>query len=272
MTEGVDPCTSSGAMPRLISPGLASREEGGQAFEMKYQLTLEQATWFEGWARDHLAPDSYGDQGRYRVQSLYLDTSSLDVFHRLKGYRRSKFRVRRYDEAAHVFLERKSKRGSEVRKVRSQLPIDEIDRLAATDPVPAEWEAAWFVRKLTKRRLRPTCQIAYSRTAFFGMSENSPVRLTIDRNLIGRPWDQWHLPAHCEGQVLAPECALLELKFHNRMPILLQDLIPKLPTHPAKFSKYRRCVQACAMTTDVAPLLEGDALLFPSSESPRSVA
>jgi hypothetical protein len=271
MIEGVDPCTSSGAMPRLISPGLVSREEAGQAFEMKYQLTLEQAAWFEAWAREHLAPDSYGDQGRYRVQSIYLDTPSLDVFHRLKGYRRSKFRIRRYDEAGHVFLERKSKRGTEVRKVRSQLPIDDISRLAQPDPVPESWEAAWFVRKLVKRRLRPTCQIAYARTAFFGMSENSPVRLTIDRNLIGRPWDQWHPSALEDGMPLAPEIALLELKFHNRMPVLLQDLMPKLPTHPAKFSKYRHCVKACGMSVDVPPASEVP-LLFPANESPRSVA
>lgn len=259
-------------MARLISPGLVSREEGGQAFEMKYRLTLEQAAWFESWAREHLSPDSYGDQGRYRVQSLYFDTPTLDVFHRLKGFRRSKFRVRRYDEAPHVFLERKSKRGSEVRKVRSQLPIDEISRLASPDVVAAEWEAAWFVRKLGRRRLRPTCQIAYSRTAFFGMSENSPVRLTIDRNLIGRPWDQWHLPTMSEGLVLAPKSALLELKFHNRIPVLLQDLMPQLPTHPSKFSKYRQCVQGCGIAAEAASPQDAASLPFPGSESSRSVA
>ncbi|MFO0865398.1 MAG: polyphosphate polymerase domain-containing protein [Gemmataceae bacterium] len=271
MTEGVDPCTSNGTTPRMISPGLVSREEAGQAFEMKYLLTLEEAVWFEAWAREHLSPDSYGDQGRYRVQSIYLDTPSLDVYHRLKGYRRSKFRIRRYDEAPHVFLERKSKRGTEVRKFRSQLPISDVDQLATTEPVPEAWEAAWFVRKLVRRRLRPACQIAYSRTAFFGMSENSPVRLTIDRNLIGRQWNQWHLQTMTEGVQLAPEKAMLELKFHNRMPVLLQDLLPKLQAHPAKFSKYRHCVRECGLSMEIPPAAESP-LAFPASESQRSVA
>jgi len=269
MTEGVDPCNSSGPMPRLVSPGLVSQEEAGQAFEMKYRLTHDQAAWFEAWAREHLSVDQYGEQGRYRVQSLCFDTPSLDVFQRTKGYRRSKFRVRRYEESAHVFLERKSKRGSEVRKVRSEMPIEEIAQLATTDAIPAEWHAGWFVRKLSRRRLRPTCMVAYARTAFFGISESSPVRLTIDRNVIGAPCDQWDLPPLLRGESLCEGSALLELKFHVRMPALLQDIVPKLPTHPSKFSKYRQCVEACGLNLSLPPL---ELLPLPAAQAPRSVA
>ena len=38
---------------------------------------------------------------------MYCDTQALDVFHRTPGYRRRKYRVRRYDEAWDVHLERK---------------------------------------------------------------------------------------------------------------------------------------------------------------------
>lgn len=274
MNQGLVSESATGAVPLVASPSLASGDEAGQAYELKYRVSLEQAHWFESWAREHLTPDAYGDSGRYRVTSLYFDTPSLDVFHRLKGYRRSKYRIRRYGEAPSVFLERKSKRGGTIRKTRSLISADEIVRLASADPVPQDWDAAWFVRKLANRRLRPVCQVAYARTAFFGMAENSLVRLTIDRDVVGRPHGAWELPPLEDGRQLIPDGALLEIKFQVRMPALLQALQPRLPSPPDKVSKYRQCVNACGLKAETpdSPDPMPDAAPGAADASSRSAA
>src|SRR5687767_9052739 len=108
MKAGSDGVAGVGGPPqdRVVSPGLAADADGlGPAFELKFLLAHDQAAEVEAWAHRHLAPDSHGTAGRYRVTSVYCDTPGLDVFHRSPGYRRTKFRVRRYDGAARVFLE-----------------------------------------------------------------------------------------------------------------------------------------------------------------------
>lgn len=241
-----------GEAPLPISPGLAAASLG-PAFELKFQLTAAEAEFVEAWAREHLAPDCHGADGFYRVTSLYCDTPRFDVFHRNAGFKRRKFRVRRYGEAGHVFLERKAKNGDRVRKKRVQVDADELNLLTdlMSDP---NWAGAWFHQKIVKRSLRPTVRVAYERTAFMGTAGEMPVRLTLDRNLVGSPADSWDLLPLLGGQPLLDGAVLLELKYHVMMPELFRGLLPKLPAQPARVSKYRRCVHLCGLAEPrVAP-------------------
>src|SRR6185437_14489849 len=89
----------------VASPSLASDAGGGDAFEVKYRLTTQEADGVQAWARERLTPDPHGENGVYGTTSLYLDTSVLDIYHKTRGYRRSKYRLRRYGSEEWVHME-----------------------------------------------------------------------------------------------------------------------------------------------------------------------
>jgi hypothetical protein len=229
----------------MTSPGLAKNSQG-PAFELKFKLTLAEAEFVEAWARAHLLPDCHGADGFYQVTSVYCDTTRFDVFHRNPGFKRRKFRLRRYGEALPVFLERKSRLGDRVRKKRVEVTSDELCRLAETQTDP-EWAGAWFHQRILKRDLRPSVRVSYERTAFFGGAAEAPVRLTLDRNLVGVAAHSWDIAPVRDGLPLLQGAVLLEMKYHITVPEKFRDLLSRLPAQPARLSKYRHCVNQCGL-------------------------
>lgn len=237
---------SGAAHPAVQSPGLGAAAGLGAAFELKYHVDPDLAARVEHWAQSRLHPDSHGNNGRYTVTSVYCDTPALDVFHRSAGFRRVKFRLRRYDASPSAFLERKRKRGTQVLKRRTLVPAEQLPMLAATR-TEAPWVGDWFHARVHRRSLRPTACVSYRRAAFFGMADEMPVRLTIDRDLIGVPVNHWQIPHLADGNALLPDGVLVELKFHLQAPALFRELMEILPVDLARVSKYRRCISACGI-------------------------
>ncbi|QOV88838.1 polyphosphate polymerase domain-containing protein [Humisphaera borealis] len=242
---GLDPTIDPNPIT-IQSPGLGAGAGMGAAFELKFHIDPDLASRVEHWAAGHLVPDCHGNAGKYAVTSVYCDTPTFDVFHRSPGYRRVKFRLRRYDASTEAFLERKRKRGTQVIKRRTSINFEELPRLsdlAAAQP----WAGNWFHKRVCRRNLRPTACVSYTRTAFFGMADAMPVRMTIDRDLIGVPTDQWHIPHLSAGTPLLPDGVLVELKFHVQVPTIFRELMTMLPPQLARVSKYRRCITACGI-------------------------
>ncbi|MHB1422242.1 MAG: polyphosphate polymerase domain-containing protein [Gemmataceae bacterium] len=219
------------------SPSLISTSGGGDAYEVKFRLTIEEADWAEQWARQRLTPDPHGDNGVYHTTSLYVDTPFLDIYHKTRGYRRSKYRLRRYGSAEWVHLERKVRRGDRVRKLRDLVPLSEVACLLAGD------NGGWFGERVRQRLFQPVCWIGYARTAFQSATVNGPLRLTLDRDVSGTPATGWTVPARIEGRPLLPEEMILELKYRTNLPALFHELLTALPSRFAGVSKYGRCVE-----------------------------
>lgn len=236
------------------SPGLRAGAGGGPAYELKFELPLAAVQGMKDWAECCLNPDPHGgEDGSYRVTSVYCDTPEFDVFHRSPGYRGSKLRMRRYGGAAFVFLERKIRKGDQVRKRRVEVAPGDLRHLAAYvegQTPPADWTASWFLAQALKKRVAPTCRVGYRRTAYFGMSGTQAIRLTIDEDLIGVPARGWEAQPLEDGIPLLPGSALLELKFHDALPELFRGLLPTLPMQNARVSKYRRCARLCGLAQD----------------------
>lgn len=211
---------------------------GGDAYEVKFRLTLDQAHWAEAWARERLTPDPHGDNGVYRTISLYVDTPFFDIYHKTRGYRRSKYRLRRYGSMDWVHLERKLRRGDRVRKRRDMVPLADISSLASGI------NGGWFGERVRERLFQPVCWIAYTRTAFQSATSTGPLRLTLDRDVVGAPASAWTVPAKVEGRALLPGEVILELKYRANLPPLFQELLAALPARLAGVSKYGRCVEA----------------------------
>lgn len=216
------------------------------AFELKFLVGEGLATEVERWASAHFQLDPHGDPslgGAYQTTSLYFDTPEHDVFHRSPSFKRKKFRIRRYGCAPIAFLERKSKRGDRVAKKRTSLPGEEVAQLACPMSLMT-WSGHWFHRRLLARRLAPACRISYRRRAFVGSCPESPLRLTLDRRLIGVLTSDWNLDSLEAGLPLLQGEVILELKFHHALPGPFKELIRDFNLSPRSVSKYRLCREA----------------------------
>ncbi|HEY7427476.1 MAG TPA: polyphosphate polymerase domain-containing protein [Gemmataceae bacterium] len=220
------------------SPSLVSVAGGGDAYEVKFRLTAREAEVAETWARKRLTPDPHGDDGVYRTTSLYLDTPFLDIYHKTPGYRRSKYRLRRYGSQQWVHLERKTRRGDRVRKRRDAVSLEDVPRLLDAGG------GAWFAPQVRQRLLQPVCWIGYMRTAFLSAASGGPMRLTLDRDVVGTTALGWTVPDRVDGRPLLLGEVILELKFRASLPTLFHELLAVLPSRLAGVSKYGRCVEA----------------------------
>jgi hypothetical protein len=226
--------------PSLCHPGGDSAL--GPAYELKFLVSSAEANAVEAWARHRLHPDPHGLDGTYQTTTLYLDTAHLDVYHKSPGYRRCKHRLRRYGDDELLHLERKTRRGDRVRKRRELIGLAELPRL-----LEADGGGTWFGPRVRVRQLVPGCWLGYARTAFAGTTPGGPVRLTIDRDVVGMPATGWDVPAELAGLALLPSEAILELKFRIALPGLFRGLLETLAARPAGGSKYGRCVEACGL-------------------------
>jgi hypothetical protein len=244
VAAGPSPVRAPAGAP-LESPSLLPL--GGEpAYEMKFVINAEEAANAEAWAGWHLPLDAHADPdlgNAYRTLSLYLDTPALDVYHRVKPYRRRKFRVRRYGEAPVLFLERKKRSADRVAKLRTPIPEDQLALLGGSDFDPG-WPGAWFGQKVLEGALRPVCLVGYERTAYAGSSAEGPLRLTLDRHVHCLPAAGWRVGEIHSGLPLLEGRVILELKFRGALPSPFKTLIEELRLAPGAASKYRLGVRA----------------------------
>jgi hypothetical protein len=222
------------------------RESRAFVQEMKFLISPEQADGIREWSRANLAPDPHaggasGDE--YRVTSLYLDTDDLAVFERRGSYGRSKYRVRRYGESDRTFLERKLKTRNRVGKLRSIVGIGDIAKLEHAE-TSRKWAGHWFHQRVQMRALHPVCQISYNRMARMGVSNNGPIRLTVDQDIQAQLADRYAYSAVPGGIVLSPDHRILELKYKMEIPGLFKELMQAFNLRPQSSSKYRLAVAA----------------------------
>ncbi|MFO0829729.1 MAG: polyphosphate polymerase domain-containing protein [Phycisphaerales bacterium] len=243
------------------SPGLARRtRDVGRAFEMKFLLDEARALEVEAELRRALGasfaidPFAEPSRGGYAIRSLYCDTRDFAVLRRVGSHRFRKYRVRRYGDGTLAYLERKSRRGMAVSKRRVAIDVAELawldrtwlDRTwlrAAEACAPAGWPGASFRAQVERRRLVPACVIGYDRSAFLGVLEGKPVRVTFDRNVRGRLADGWSLAA---GRLERPafDGVVCELKFHAGLPVALKRIVATFGLVARGVSKYRHCMRA----------------------------
>jgi len=234
-----------------------SREVRPHAYEVKFVVPAAVASEIRRWARAELAPDPHGSGpfgDEYRTTSLYLDNTTLDVFHRRGSMGRSKYRVRRYGDAGVVFLERKMRQPAVLAKRRTRISMAGLTQLAPSlhTLVPSfdrsltaldrDWSGHWFHRRILARALRPVCQVSYFRMARGIFTGSDTVRLTLDCELHARPalGYQFHddLGRRIEGP-LPGDAAILELKYRGAAPAAFKRLVEEFALVPQTASKYR---------------------------------
>jgi hypothetical protein len=227
---------------------------GAAACELKFVVPDATVAPLLAWARAHL-PSGAGipEAAPFLVHGLHFDTDALDVYHRSPGYRRSRYRVRRYGHDALLFLEKKAKTRGRVREQKTPVPEDELGRLAAPEPEPG-WAGEWFRRRVHAKGLAPRCRIAFERLEYAGNAAGAPARLILDRNLRCARAAGLEMDAPPDGgdEWLPIEGVHLELKFRDALPRVFKELVREFMLRPTASSKYRQAVLRCDLSGGAA--------------------
>ena len=212
------------------------------SYELKFLATLEQSERLASLLGEHLLVDPHaGPNGTYHITTLYCDTPERHVFRRRGRFGLMKFRLRQYGDGPELFLERKLKRGTVVRKLRTSIPLDQIGRFG--ERPDDNWEGDRFHSQLRRCRMSPVCLVEYDRQAWYGVLPEGTIRATIDRNLSGAPVDHWSLRRPDDQRPFLVNYGICEFKFRGVMPDLVRRLIESLDLAPVGVSKYRNCVR-----------------------------
>ena len=227
--------------------------------ELKYIVEESKAESIRHQVCAHLATDPFSDQTRgYDVSSLYLDSPTYELYAQTARGQRNRFklRVRFYSEDTDdpVFFEIKRRDGAVVRKQRSAVRRSSVDRIL-NGGVPALSDLHESGGDLSVMnefcRLRQGIgaygytYVGYRREAFGSGGTLSNVRVTFDRDLVAGN--------HRVGDpllILPPDISprvggvILELKFTDRFPRWMHDLVQVFQLERTSVPKYNTCVDA----------------------------
>ena len=199
-----------------------------------------------------MVPDPNGDDDfGYSTHSVYCDSPDLEFFwEKVEGVKfRRKLRFRRYEGQPDVFLEIKQRldRTVQKRRVRWSLQrlhetflahdFDALTPQETADPTVAEMVAMWRTYDL-----RPVMATRYRRLALHGTYDPG-LRITFDTG-VSYSGEALDVAAGWPGGPLMvdPRVAVMEIKFNDRAPAWLSDLIIGFGLMATRMSKYCRAI------------------------------
>jgi hypothetical protein len=230
-------------------------------FELKYIIPESCARAVRDFALSYLEPDPHADPAKnceYPVHSLYLDSPNLALCRQtLQGHKnRFKLRIRFYDESPEspAFLEIKRRQNEVIQKQRVPVRKTSVSRILSGHwPAPADImdnspkalaAAAEFCRLRTLIQADGKVFVSYVREAYVSPNSDS-LRLTFDRRLEGVKYEGGGSLTR-SGVVVYPEIpgVILEIKFTDRFPIWMRQLVRHFNLTRCSCAKYVYCVLA----------------------------
>jgi len=232
-------------------------------FELKYIIDEERAHGVRNFVRDYLEPDEHANPDEkdwaYPVFSLYIDNPALMLYrqtvHGLKN--RFKLRIRFYDgnPETPAFLEIKRRVTDVICKERAAVSREGVECLLDGGwPGPsylfgkksgsmAAISALENFRSLyTSIGAGPAVYVCYMREAYVSPNSNQ-VRVTFDRELFGARFDRSQcLIPPLDGARPDVGGVILELKFTDRFPPWMRDLVQAFNLQRGSMPKYVDCI------------------------------
>lgn len=241
-------------------------------YELKYIIQETAAREIRAFARNHLMPDPFADPAAgyaYHIYSVYLDSPGKSLMNQtLEGLKnRFKLRVRFYDaQPDHpVFFEVKRRVNDVIVKVRAKVRREAADRLmyahrawpdrsdlANPDDDRGFTALAKFCQLRDKIGGVPSVLVGYTREAWCAPEDDS-IRVTFDRGLEAASYDaertfrldrdeSWVKPT------LRSPGVVLELKFTDRFPNWMRQMVQTYNLSRTSMPKYVTCALAMAPT------------------------
>jgi hypothetical protein len=231
-------------------------------FELKYLVSQSQAEAIRDYVRVYLTPDKHSRPGKdpsYRVCSLYLDSSSLALYHQTcQGIKnRFKLRIRYYDSEPSnpVFLEIKRRETDVIRKQRCAITREGAQHLfrGVRPEASSIFGQSNSMEDLTalenfhtfQRRLgaQATAYVSYLREAYVSPTDDR-LRITFDRCLTGsRAKRLPPLTVH-NGAAVNLSGVVLEIKFTDSFPNWTARMVQTFNLQRQSVAKYVHCVEA----------------------------
>ncbi len=187
-----------------------------------------------------------GGSGQYFIRSLYFDNAYDHALReKIDGVNeREKFRIRCYNhDHSFIHLEKKVKRNGLGYKLSAPLSKEETQRIIDGDldwmlssgrPLVVE-----LYCKMHTQCLRPKTIVDYTRTPFIYESGN--VRVTIDEDIRTGLNSTDFLDPDCVTIPAGESVILLEVKWDEYLPAVIQHAIQVNNRRASAFSKYQTC-------------------------------
>jgi hypothetical protein len=251
--------------------------------ECKYFVSPALLPDVRAFLRPFTRPDEYAAHHpghRYPVCSLYLDSDDLLLYHQVvRGEKkRFKLRVRTYSDepGTPAYFEVKSKINAIVHKIRAAVDRERARTLLSRGWVPTLSEPIGsdragldtFLQHAALVGAKPVLRVKYMREAYQGTADE-PTRLTIDTDLVhavtfgpdfGHATGRW---------VRTPtDGAIIEIKFTERFPSWIQELVRGLGLHQRAVPKYVLSTEHMLRGGRRSALALGDELLPPFEATP----
>lgn len=223
-------------------------------YELKYLVSEDTARRVRDFVMCYLNMDenSVGKPNySYPVHSLYLDSTSLELYWRtINGDKnRFKLRVRYYNDkpGTPVFFEIKRRMKDIIQKQRGGVHHSSVPKILAgyfpetSDLTNQNAKSAGAIQHfqtlMTKLHAMPMTHIFYMREAY--VSDNDEVRVTMDRSVLIEPNPSGKIKTQMTNPVHAyRDFVILELKFTDRFPNWFRELVRVADTMQTGAAKY----------------------------------
>ncbi|KAA3614447.1 MAG: VTC domain-containing protein [Planctomycetota bacterium] len=256
-------------------------------FECKYLIPPQVVPAVRHYLQSFAQPDPYAARSpgfRYRISSLYLDSSDLQLYGTtVQGIKnRYKLRIRTYDDLPQspTFFEVKKRTDGAIRKRRAKVPrelgmrfLDSRLRLRPGEgsEIPDFQE---FRDHCQRTQAAPLIRVRYWREAYESTGKD-PVRITFDTELMHQITLQPDLRMHCPGWLTTPiPGTILEIKFTDLCPSWVLELIRTFQLQKQSVAKYILSVDRAIELGNYQPMLHasftGLSASLPSSPPPSS--
>lgn len=187
-----------------------------------------------------------GPSGRYKIRSLYFDNVyDTALMEKIDGVNeREKFRIRYYnDDPSLIHLEKKVKRNGLGYKVTADLTREEAQKIVDGDldwmPVSGRALVIELYSRMKAQGLRPRTIVDYMRTPFVYAPGN--VRVTIDEDVRTGLSCTDFLNPDCVMIPAGEPVILLEVKWDEYLPSIIQRAVQVKNRRAGAFSKYQAC-------------------------------
>ena len=232
-------------------------------WELKYVIDEETAGRVRKFVSSYLEPDENNDPRQpngYPVRSLYLDSPNRKLYWQtIQGAKnRFKLRIRFYDDEPHspAFLEIKRRVTTTILKKRAEVRREGIRRLLVHGHASVCELLGEKASNAAKYALHDFCRlrdgisatgmayVSYLREAYVSPVSNQ-IRVTFDRQIEGGAYEPG------TGLIMPPRLhptkiggVVLELKFTDRFPSWMGDVVHTFNLEACPVPKYIECVDA----------------------------
>lgn len=245
-------------------------------FELKYVIEEWRAHAVRDFARSYLVPDPHANPVNfsYAIHSLYLDNVGLALFRSTVCGQKNRFklRIRYYDNnpANPVFFEIKRRVNDAILKRRGAVRRDAVaallnghwpTRYDLADPEDGRGldNLSHFCDLRDRINAVPQCIVSYVREAWV-TPDSEAVRVTFDRKLTASPWRGEFVTDVFETGLHPPvDGVVLEIKFTDRFPNWIRDMVQALNLRRMSMAKYVQCMYELKRPRPISQrvLLEG---------------